>query len=125
MKNVLVQYCLLLFSIWSAGSAAEEAVAPPVNLTGAWSIVVDDLRNDAVIFQTAGVFTGGYKNNAQEHCAIAGRLDAAANTVSFFMVCPRADLQYEGMLENPNLVTGRYKTRKGKKASGEFRMLRQ
>jgi hypothetical protein len=123
--KVLVQCCLLLFGIWTAGSAAEEAVAPPVNLTGAWSIVVDDLGNNAVIFQTVGVFSGGYKNKDQEHCAIAGRLDAAANTVSFYMVCPQADIQYEGKIENPNLVSGRYKTKKGKKSSGEFRMMRQ
>jgi hypothetical protein len=125
MHKILIQYCLLLCGLWAAGSAAEETPAPPLNLTGAWSIVVDDLRSDAVIFQTAGVFSGGYKNNDQEHCAIAGRLDAEASEVSFHMVCPQADIQYEGKIENPNLIAGRYKTRKGKKSSGEFRMLRQ
>jgi hypothetical protein len=124
--KILIQYCLLLCGVWVIGSAAaEEPAAPPINLTGAWSIVVDDLRNDAVIFQTVSVFSGGYKNNDQEHCAIAGRLDAEANQVRFFMVCPQADIQFEGKIENPNLITGRYKTKKGKKSSGEFRMLRQ
>jgi hypothetical protein len=123
--KVLVQCCLLLWGVWATGSAAEETAVPPVNLTGAWSIVIDDLRNDAVIFQTVGVFSGGYKNKDQEHCAIAGRLDAEENKVSFVMVCPQADIQYEGKIETPNLITGRYKSKKIKKSAGEFRMMRQ
>jgi hypothetical protein len=125
MNKILIKRCLLLLVVWAGVSAAEETAVPPVNLTGGWSIVVDDLGNNAVIFQTVSVFSGGYKNKDQEHCAIAGRLDAGASTVGFHMICPQADIEYAGKIENPNLITGRYKTRKGKKSSGEFRMLRQ
>src|SRR5688572_18437007 len=101
----------VFFSLFLGFIPAATAESPaPVDLTGSWTFTWDDdsaNTNPITLKHEAGTITGTYINDSKQKCPVVGRL-TSATSVLLIVMCPDWDIECDGPIGSPALVSGRY-----------------
>jgi len=76
--------------------AKAETSAP--DLSGSWTVrwISNDSRNPMTLTQNAMKFTGQYRNDAMQYCAVSGDMDPESQLIKLQIQCPKWDINMEG-----------------------------